>query len=46
MKVKFLTAREMSENMGRAKAEMNPVMLDWNWGYHYELLIFNMGIAR
>ena len=32
---------ELNWNWKRGKIRMNSVVFDWNWGYQYELMVFN-----
>lgn len=41
MRAKFLTVREENYTYEKGKDRRNPVVLDWNWRYQYELVVSN-----
>lgn len=41
----FFTVGEESYNYEKRGARMYSVVLDWNWSYQYELMIFNIFIS-
>ena len=41
-KARFPTPGEESYKMELEKARENPLVLKWNWKYHYELVVLNI----
>ena len=42
MQVSILLLEKLFTNNERGKPRMSPVLLDWNWRYEYETVIFNL----
>lgn len=38
----FLLLKKLVTNMEREKTKTHPVLMDWNWRYQPELMVFNM----
>lgn len=45
MEARFFTVGEESYNFEKRGARMYSVVLDWNWSYQYELMVFNIFIS-
>lgn len=43
VRARFLSMGERNCKLGKGRgAKMNPVVLDWNWSYQYEFIVFNV----